>query len=64
MLNKYEKKYIANLCNAKSNVCQACRRHNENACESCPISNLLDKELERMQTDLKDDWKTAVNMGM
>lgn len=51
MLNKFDKKYMAKLCDAKGIVCQACRYHNKNACETCIISNLLDKELERLQAE-------------
>lgn len=49
-MTKIEKRYLANVCDAKDIVCNACRHHHGDMCSKCPIVNLIDNELRRLQT--------------
>ena len=49
-MTKQDKKWMAELCEAKNTVCSVCRRHTNNICDQCSINHLLDNELERLQT--------------
>ena len=61
-MTKANKKYLANMCNAKDIVCTACRKHKENACNKCPIVNIMDDELRRLQGNETKAVKEMLNV--
>lgn len=47
-MTRIEKKYLMQVCDAKDIICNACRFHHKDACDKCPIVNIIDNELNRL----------------
>lgn len=47
-MNRKERRNMKKICNAKDLVCKTCVTQLTDNCDKCPIANLVDNELRRM----------------
>lgn len=60
-MKRKERRKLAKICNAKDLVCKTCVSHNTNNCRVCPITNLIDNELHKINKTQKDDFAAIVD---
>ena len=60
-MNRKERKKMRKICNAKDLVCKTCITQLADNCRKCPIANLVDNELRRMNGTKTDDFAEIVN---
>lgn len=60
-MKRKEKRKLAKICNAKDLVCKTCKSHLTNACKICPITNLIDNELHKINGTWTDEFAEVVS---
>ena len=54
-MTRKQKRKLAKVCNAKDLVCKTCVGQRNNTCYKCPIKNLIDNELHRINDTHNDE---------
>ena len=60
-MNRKERKKMRKICNAKDLVCKTCIAQLADNCKNCPIANLVDNELRRINGAKLDSGKAKTN---
>ena len=60
-MTRKERRNMKKICNAKDLVCKTCVGQQANNCRKCPIANLVDNELRRMNGAKADDFAEIVD---
>lgn len=54
-MTRKQRRKLAKVCNAKDLVCKTCVSQKSNVCKKCPIVNLVDNELHRINKTKGND---------